>query len=192
MEPSEFKADDKIRQAKQKAKEAAKKDYYKILGVEKTASDDEIKKAYRKLALKWHPDRNQGSEEEKQKADKMFKDINEAYSVISEPDKRRQYDMGAYDPSDPSGGFSGFGGGMPGGMNIDPTEIFKMFMGGGGFGGAEDFMGGHGGRGGRGGRGGFPGGFSFMQGGGFPGGGSAGRGGRGGQNPFGGFGGFPF
>jgi len=134
--------------------------------VEKTASDDEIKKAYRKLALKWHPDRNQGSEEEKQKADKMFKDINEAYSVVSEPDKRRQYDMGAYDPSDPNGGFGGFGG-MPGGMNIDPTEIFKMFMGGGGGGGGfsfgggdEDFMGGgRGSRGGRGGRGGFPGGF---------------------------------
>ena len=61
----EFNVEDKIRHAKAKAKEAAKKDYYKILGLEKTASDDEIKKAYRKLALKWHPDRNQGSEEER-------------------------------------------------------------------------------------------------------------------------------
>ena len=119
--------EEKIKGAKVKAKEAAKKDYYKILGVEKTATDDEIKKAYRKLALKWHPDRNQESEEQKQKADKMFKDINEAYSVLSEPDKRRRYDMGAYDPSDPNG-FPGGGGGM----NVDPTEIFKMFFGGGG------------------------------------------------------------
>jgi len=87
--------------------------------VEKTATDDEIKKAYRKLALKWHPDRNQESEEQKQKADKMFKDINEAYSVLSDPEKKKLFDMGGYDPSDPTGGMGGFGGAH--GMNIDPS-----------------------------------------------------------------------
>ena len=98
IDPKEYSADDKIRMAKKKAQEASKKDFYKILGVEKTATEDEIKKAYRKLALKWHPDRNQGSEEEKTKADKMFKEVNEAYSVISDPEKRKRFDMGAYDP----------------------------------------------------------------------------------------------
>lgn len=78
LEPKEFNVEDKIKHARVKAKDAAKKDYYKILGVSKDASDADIKKAYRKLAAKWHPDHNQGSEEEKQKADKMFKDINEA------------------------------------------------------------------------------------------------------------------
>ena len=108
----------KIKQAKVKAKEAAKTDYYKILGVDTKATDDEIKKAYRKLALKWHPDRNQGDDDERKKADKMFKDINEAYSVLSDPDKRKRFDLGAYDPSDPTGGagFGGFGGG-----GIDPS-----------------------------------------------------------------------
>ena len=106
----EFNVEDKIKHAKVKAKEESKKDYYKVLGVSKTANDDELKKAYRKLALKWHPDRNQGSEEEKVKADKMFKDINEAYSVVSDPEKRRIFDMGGYDPTNPTGGHSGFSG----------------------------------------------------------------------------------
>lgn len=140
IDPNGFSVEQKIKEAKMKAKQAAKKDYYKILGVEKNASDDEIKKAYRKLALKWHPDRNQGSEEEKTKADKMFKDINEAYSVLSDPNKRRQFDMGAYDPSN-EGGMGGF----PGGANIDPNEIFKMFFGAGGGPGGFSFGGMNGG-----------------------------------------------
>lgn len=65
IEPREFDVENKIKSAKVKAKEAAKKDYYKILGVDKNSTDDDIKKAYRKLALRWHPDRNQGSEDEK-------------------------------------------------------------------------------------------------------------------------------
>jgi curved DNA-binding protein len=65
------------------------KDYYKILGVERTAGADEIKKAYRKLAMKYHPDRNQGN---KQSEDK-FKEINEAYEVLSDPQKRGRYDQ---------------------------------------------------------------------------------------------------
>ena len=66
-------------------------DYYKILGIKKDASDGEIKKAYRKLALKWHPDKNPNNREE---AEEKFKKINEAYSVLSDKNKRRQYDMG--------------------------------------------------------------------------------------------------
>lgn len=65
------------------------KDYYKILGISKNASQEEIKKAYRKLALKYHPDRNKGNKE----AEERFKDINEAYAVLSDPEKRKQYDM---------------------------------------------------------------------------------------------------
>jgi DnaJ-class molecular chaperone len=160
-----------------KAKAAAKKDYYKILGVEKKATEDEIKRAYKKLALKWHPDRNQnGDEDEMKKADKMFKDINEAYSVLSDPEKRQRFDLGAYDPSDPSGGagFSGFGGAG----NIDPNDIMKMFFGAGGMGGMNF---------------GFPGGMDEgMFGGGARGGGRGGRGGRGGgMGGMGGMGGFP-
>ncbi|MBW1979637.1 MAG: DnaJ domain-containing protein [Deltaproteobacteria bacterium] len=67
----------------------AGKNYYKILGVSKNASDEEIKKAYRKLALKYHPDRNKGNKS----AEEKFKDVNEAYAVLSDKEKRRQYDM---------------------------------------------------------------------------------------------------
>ncbi|EGR31789.1 hypothetical protein IMG5_101980, partial [Ichthyophthirius multifiliis] len=75
-----------IKEAKIQAKQAKKKDYYKILGVERNASDQEIKKAYRKLALKWHPDKNP---ENKEEADKIFRDINEAFQVLSDPKKNK-------------------------------------------------------------------------------------------------------
>jgi len=78
----------KLKEAKILVKKAARKDYYKILGVEKTATPDELKKAYRKLALKWHPDKCQQDEESKTKSEKMFKDIGEAYAVLSDERKR--------------------------------------------------------------------------------------------------------
>ena len=68
-------------------------DYYAILGIKKDATEAEVKKAYRKLALKWHPDKNPNNREE---AEKKFKKINEAYSVLSDKDKRRQYDHGDF------------------------------------------------------------------------------------------------
>lgn len=98
------------------------------------------------MALKWHPDKNSKDEESRVKAEKIFKDVNEAYAVLSDTEKRRQYDLGV-DPNDPSagyypseGGSSGGGmggmGGMPSGgvyatMNgqrVDPNEIFQMFF----------------------------------------------------------------
>ena len=82
----------------------AKRDYYEVLGVNKSATDDEIKKAYRKIAIKYHPDRNPGNKE----AEEKFKEAAEAYDVLHDPQKRQQYDQFGFDA--PGGGFGGFGG----------------------------------------------------------------------------------
>lgn len=102
----------------------AKRDYYEILGVDKNASTDEIKKAYKKLALKYHPDRNQGDQE----AEEKFKEIGEAYSVLSDDSKRQKYDRFGHEglSGAAGGGFSGFSGFDFG----DAESIFEQFFGG--------------------------------------------------------------
>lgn len=82
----------KIRQAKLEAKKAKRKDYYKILEIAKDANQPDIKKAYRKLALVHHPDRNGETEEKRAVAEQKFKDITEAYEVLSDEQKRNRYD----------------------------------------------------------------------------------------------------
>lgn len=125
----------------------AKRDYYEVLGVDKNASEDEIKKAYRKIAIKYHPDRNPGDKT----AEEKFKEAAEAYDVLHDPKKRQQYDQFGFDGPAGMGGFGGFSGG---GFSMD--DIFDLF---------GDVFGG---------RGGFGGGFSGF-GGGFGGGGRAQR-----------------
>lgn len=131
---------------------AAKSDYYDILGVTKSASSDELKKAYRKQALEWHPDRHK---DDKEAAERRFKEINEAYQVLSDTNKRAAYDQYGHQAFAPGGGAAGgnpFAGGFGGqsgpftytytssngqnpfaGMDFgDPFDIFEQFFGGGG------------------------------------------------------------
>ena len=106
-----------------------KRDYYEVLGVEKGVSEEDLKKAYRKLAMKYHPDRNPGDKD----AEAAFKEINEAYSVLSDADKRKKYDMyghAAFDPTAGGGGFGGFGGFEGGFGGFDFGDIFSFFGGG--------------------------------------------------------------
>ena len=121
---------------------AAKRDYYEVLGVDKKASADEIKSAYRKLALKWHPDRwVNGTDAEKKTAEDNFKEAAEAYSILSDPDKRAKYDQFGFAAEQMGGG--GAGGFDFGGMDINDF-LRNIFGGGFGF----DFGGGFGGFGG--------------------------------------------
>ncbi|XP_066245898.1 dnaJ homolog subfamily C member 7 [Euwallacea similis] len=130
-----------LQEAKLALKKSKRKDYYKILGIEKNASDDEIKKAYRKRALVHHPDRHvNATESERKDQEKKFKELGEAYGILSDPKKKARYDSGQ-DMDDMDGGMS----------DVDPTQVFQTFFGRGGSYGAEFPFGG-----------GSPGSFSFQ------------------------------
>ncbi len=103
---------------------AEKRDYYEVLGLQKGASADEIKKAYRSLAKKYHPDMNPGDAE----AEAKFKEVNEAYAVLSDDEKKAQYDQFGHAAFDPASGGSGFGGFE----GFDFGDLFSSFFGGGG------------------------------------------------------------
>ena len=113
--------------------EAAGRDFYAILGVPRDADDRAIKSAYRRLSLKWHPDKNPNNKEE---AERKFMDIAQAYEVLSDPEKRRRYDLGGEDA------FTGGPGGGAGGFSFNAGDAFNIF---------EQFFGGMGGMGGMGG-----------------------------------------
>ena len=115
---------EKVRVAQLEIKKAKRKNYYEILGVDKGAGESEVKKAYRKKAIQWHPDKHANSTPEEQKqAEATFKDIGEAYGVLSDQQKRKMYEDGAdIEEINQGGGHGGHGGGM------DPNDIFQMFF----------------------------------------------------------------
>lgn len=124
-----------MRNAELELKKSKRKDYYKILGVDKDAGEAEISRAYKKKALRCHPDKFQGDKEKEEE----FKELTEANEVLSDPQKRQRYDSGV-DLMEPGegmggfpagfGGFGGFGGGAGGGVQIDPEMLFNMMGGG--------------------------------------------------------------
>ena len=107
---------------------AEKRDYYEVLGLTKGASEEEIKSAYRKLAMKYHPDKNPGDKE----AEEKFKEINEAFSVLSDPDQKSKYDRFGHAGVDPSAGFGGAGFDGFGGFEDIFGDFFGSMFGGGG------------------------------------------------------------
>jgi len=143
-EPDSKELKDLLKQAQKRLKESEKKDYYKILDVDRNANEQEISKKYKKLAMQYHPDRHATkSEDEKKEAAKKMQEINEANDVLSDAKKRQRYDSGADDTE-----------------GVDMSDIFRQ----GGFGNFGGFGGGgFGGRSGFGGGGfqGFPGGFHY-------------------------------
>jgi len=112
---------------------ADKRDYYEVLGLNKGASEDEIKKAYRRMAKQYHPDLHPGDKD----AEAKFKEVNEAYDVLSDADKKARYDQYGHAGVDPNFGAGGFGGGF-GDMDFDLGDIFGSFFGGGFGGGARN------------------------------------------------------
>ena len=105
---------------------ADKRDYYEVLGVQKGASDDEIKKAYRACAKKYHPDLHPGDKE----CEDKFKEVNEAYEVLSDSDKKARYDQFGHAGVDPNYGAGAGGAGSQFGQGIDIDDIFSSFIGG--------------------------------------------------------------
>ncbi|OHT04518.1 DNAj/HSP40 [Tritrichomonas foetus] len=138
--PQNRRAHEGLQKAAEMKKAANHVDYYKLLGVSNSATTEEIKKAYRKLVVQWHPDR-QREKEKKQEAEEMMKKINTAYEILCDPQRRRMYDQGI-DPDDPMSG--------PGddffSEGFDPFDLLKQTMGGDPF---EFMFGGGGGGGGQ-------------------------------------------